>query len=100
MKALLTVIAITLLLLASSVSAKDKVVRLEGIKIKADNEAPQVMYIIPWQNPEGAERLYTPIRASEVERLKPLDPYTFNREIQLHTDWIGGNKSAIDLVQE
>lgn len=98
MKALLTVFS--LLIFTSFVSAKDKVVRLEGIKIKADNEAPQVMYIIPWQNPEGAERLYTPIRASKVERLKPLDPYTFNREIQLHNDWMNGDKNGIDLVQE
>lgn len=80
--------------------AKDKVVRLEGIKIKADSEAPQVMYVIPWLNPEGAERLYTPIRASEVERLKPLDPYTFNREINLHKDWIQGAKNNIDLAQD
>lgn len=93
-------IAIILVAMSVSAIAKDKVVRLEGIKIKADNEAPQVMYIIPWLNPEGAERLYTPIRASEVQRLKPLDPYTFNREIGLHQDWIRGAKNNIDLAQD
>ena len=95
-------ILIILLVALQSVTvfAKDKVVRLEGIKIKADNEAPQVMYIIPWQTPEGAERLYTPIRASEIQRLRPLDPYTFNREIQLHKDWIRGSENNVDLVSE
>lgn len=80
--------------------AKDKVVRLEGIKIKADNEAPQVMYVIPWLNPKGAERLYTPIRGSEVERLKPLDPYTFERELSLHEEWKAGEQSSVDLAKE
>ncbi len=69
------------------VHAKEKVVRLQGIKIKADNEAPQVMYIIPWQSPEGAERLYSPIRATDIERLRPLDPYTFELEQGLYEQW-------------
>lgn len=89
-----------LVLMSVSSHAKDKLVKLEGIKIKADSEAPQVMYIIPWQNPEGAERLYTPVTGAEVERLKPLDPYTFELEIGLHEQWKNSAKTTIDLVSD
>lgn len=91
-------LAIVLMLFSYQTLAKD-VVKLEGIKIKADNEAPQVMYVIPWQNPKGAERLYTPVTGSRLERLKPLDPYQFEREYQLHQDW-QQQKNDIDLVAQ
>lgn len=80
--------------------AKDSAIRLQGIKIKADNEAPQVMHIIPWQNPEGAERLYSPVRGAEIERLKPMDPYSFELETSLHEQWQANKSTAIDLVND
>ena len=73
-----------------------KMVKLEGIKIQGDNEAPQVMYIIPWQNSKGAERLYSPVRGAKIERLRPLDPYSFNREQSLHQQWLEAEKVAVD----
>lgn len=91
-------LAICLILLSFGSSAQE-VVKLEGIKIKADNEAPQVMYVIPWQNPKGAERLYTPVKGSRMERLRPLDPYQFEREYRLHQDW-QRQKNDIDLASE
>ena len=96
MKFLLTVI--TSLIIISSAQAKQKITRLEGIRIKADNEAPQVMYIIPWQSPEGAERLYSPISGGEVQRLKPIDPHTFELELGLHQQWENPPQAAVDLV--
>ena len=95
-------IAITFLMLFSAVfaQAKDKAIRLEGIKIKADHEAPQVMHIIPWQNPEGAERLYSPVRGAEIERLKPMDPYSFELETTLHEQWQANKNTAIDLAHD
>ncbi|MFY0640964.1 MAG: hypothetical protein JXR16_07960 [Bermanella sp.] len=95
-------IAITFLMLFSAVfaQAKDKTIRLEGIKIKADHEAPQVMHIIPWQNPEGAERLYSPVRGAEIERLKPMDPYSFELETTLHEQWQANKNTAIDLAHD
>ena len=86
-------------LFSSWVLAKDQIVRLEGIKIKADNEAPQVMYIIPWQNPQGAERLYSPVTATNVERLKPIDPNSFNLEMTLHRQWKKNPKQVVDLIR-
>jgi len=96
MKTLL--VLVTSLFVFSNVYAKQKITRLEGIKIKADNEAPQVMYIIPWQSPEGAERLYSPISGGEVQRLKPIDPYTFELELGLHQQWKNPPEVAVDLV--
>jgi hypothetical protein len=91
-----------LLILAVSTLAyaKDSTIRLQGIKIKADNEAPQVMHIIPWQNPEGAERLYSPVRGAEIERLKPMDPYSFELETSLHEQWQANKNAAIDLAKD
>lgn len=94
------IVLLVFFITGGQVQAKDQLIKLEGIKIKADNEAPQVMYIIPWQNPEGAERLYTPITGAEVERLKPLDPYTFELEIGLHEQWKNSDKMTIDLVSD
>ncbi len=92
------IILMTGLIIISSAQAKQKVTRLEGIKIKADNEAPQVMYIIPWQSPEGAERLYSPISGGEVQRLKPIDPYSFELELGLHQQWENPPEAVVDLV--
>ncbi len=86
------------MLLVSVTQAQQKVIRLEGIKIQADNEAPQVMYVIPWQSPEGAERLYSPISSGKVERLRPIDPYTFELELGLHEQWKNTSQAGIDLV--
>ncbi len=89
-----------IVLFANNVSlAKDNVVRLTGIKIKGDNEAPQVMYMIPWQNPEGAERLYSPVVATNLERLKPIDPTNFNLEMTLHKQWQENPKQVVDLAK-
>jgi hypothetical protein len=84
--------------LSASVLASGKAVKLKGIKIQADNEAPQVMHIIPWQTPVGAERLYTPIRGVDIERLAPLDPYSFELEQQLHQQWVDNNQLQADSV--
>lgn len=89
-----------MLFTAVFVQAKDKTIRLEGIKIKADHEAPQVMHIIPWQNPEGAERLYSPVRGAEIERLKPMDPYSFELETTLHEQWQANKNATIDLAHD
>ncbi len=91
---------LTLMTFSMLVFAKDSAIRLQGIKIKADNEAPQVMHIIPWQNPEGAERLYSPVRGEEIERLKPMDPYSFELETTLHEQWQVNKGVAIDLAHD
>ena len=84
--------------LSTTALASGKAVKLKGIKIQADNEAPQVMHIIPWQTPEGAERLYTPIRGVDIERLAPLDPYSFELEQQLHQQWVDNNQLQAESV--
>lgn len=84
---MIKILFILVLMSPFAVMAQDSTIRLKGIKIKADNEVPQVMHIIPWQNPEGAERLYTPVRGAEIERLKPMDPYSFELETNLHEQW-------------
>lgn len=85
-----------LLLGIGSASHAGKMVKLEGIKIQGDNEAPQVMYIIPWQNSKGAERLYSPVRGAPTQRLRPLDPYSFGMEQSLHKQWVDAEKVAVD----
>lgn len=89
------IVFLLMLCAVSHVSAQE-MVRLDGIKIQGDNEAPQMMYIIPWQNAEGAERLYSPIRGAQIERLRPLDPYSFRREQSLHQQWLEADKVAVD----
>ena len=80
--------------------ASDIVPKLKGIEIKADNEAPQVTHIIPWKNPKGAERLYSPIRGSNIQRLKPMDPYRFELETSLHEQWLKNLQKQNKIAQD
>ncbi len=91
----ISLVSALILLCSTNVNAAD-VVRLEGTKIKAGHEAPQVMYIIPWQSPEGAERLYSPIRGAPIEKLRPLDPHAFNLELDLYQQWKAGQQATVD----
>lgn len=68
--------------------AQSQIDSFSGLIIKRDNEAPQVTHIIPWKNPKGAERLYSPIQATPVKQLLPIDPYDFAVEIKLYKQWI------------
>lgn len=88
------------ILFGFSVVVGAKSIKLQGIKIQADNEAPQVMHIIPWKTPVGAERLYTPIRGVNIERLAPLDPYSFELEQELHQQWVDSNQLQADSVSQ
>jgi len=80
--------------------ANDIIPKLKGIEIKADNEAPQVTHIIPWKNPKGAERLYSPIRGSNIQRLKPMDPYRFELETSLHEQWLKNLQKQNKIAQD
>lgn len=86
--------------LSNYVLANDIVPKLKGIEIKADNEAPQVTHIIPWKNPKGAERLYSPIRGSNIQRLQPMDPYRFKMETSLHEQWQNNLQTEQAIAQE
>ncbi|MCP5334419.1 MAG: hypothetical protein H7A08_01870 [Oceanospirillaceae bacterium] len=44
------------------------------------------MYIIPWQQPYGAERLYTSIEGAPLDEVRPLDPDKFRLELNLYKD--------------
>ena len=92
--------AVFCILFGFSALASAKSIKLQGIKIQADNEAPQVMHIIPWKTPVGAERLYTPIRGVDIERLAPLDPYSFELEQELHQQWVDNNKLQADSLSQ
>lgn len=90
---------VLILMINANSYSQDAIPRLSGLEINADNDAPQVTHIIPWQNPKGAERLYSPIRGSNIQRLVPMDPYQFELEVSLYKQWQNNKKMQRDVVQ-
>ncbi len=58
-------------------AADDDVIHLESTFI-GDKEQPSVSHIIPWQPPEGPDKLYRPISGLDSEVYKPVD-----RDVQM-----------------
>jgi hypothetical protein len=66
-------------------SAKDRI-RLDETVISGNQELPKVLYILPWQSPEGRPELDldTGLRDSDVFRR--VYPPAYRRELRYHED--------------
>ena len=83
--------AITAILLAALITvvpavsiAQDGVITLEGARIRGSQEAPLVLYLVPWKPPE-AKSLDRPDEGLMLTRpVKPLARAEFQRLISYH----------------
>jgi len=64
-------------------SARDRI-RLDETVISGNQELPKVLYILPWQSPEGRPELDldTGLRDSDV--LRRVYPPAYRRELRYH----------------
>jgi hypothetical protein len=76
--------ALILALVATALSAEagSKVVEM-GTRVTGNQEQPRVLYIVPWQAPDGSDALYQDISSRIDNLLEPLDPDSFRRELDL-----------------
>ena len=76
--------ALILALVATALSAEagSKVVEM-GTRVTGNQEQPRVLYIVPWQAPDGSDALYHDISSRIDNLLEPLDRDSFRRELDL-----------------
>jgi hypothetical protein len=54
-----------------------------GARVTGNQEQPRVLYIVPWQAPDGPDSLYRDI-GSRIDKLfDPVDRESFKRELHL-----------------
>ncbi len=71
-----------LLLLACHLSQAEEVLNIEGGAVTGNREQPKVLYIIPWQAPEGKTDLNQPITSQIKGMLEPIDRAVTLRDIE------------------
>ena len=77
--------AISLLLLgsvATSTMAEEEAVVVLRSTVKGNQEQPKVLYIVPWQQPEGPDSLYQPLESLVNDVFNPVERVEFTRELR------------------
>lgn len=57
------------------------VIELDETVISGNEELPKVLYIVPWQQPEGLPDIDLPARGVETELFRRLYPPAYRREL-------------------
>lgn len=67
--------------LAFAQESSDKVLNLEST-FQGNREQPRVLYIVPWQQPDGPPELERPISGDIDQLFEPIDRTSFQRELK------------------
>ncbi|MEM8500039.1 MAG: hypothetical protein AAF542_18605 [Pseudomonadota bacterium] len=59
----------------------DRVLNLEST-FQGNREQPRVLYIVPWQQPDGPPELERPISGDIDQLFEPIDRTSFQRELK------------------
>ena len=78
---LTAVIVLAVAQLAMAQESNDKVLNLEGT-FQGNREQPRVLYIVPWQQPDGPPELERPISGDIDQLFEPIDRTSFQRELK------------------
>ena len=70
------------LLCAAEPSAPRQTIRLDETVISGNQELPKVLYILPWQTPEGMPELDVRADLAEGEIFRRLYPPAYRRELK------------------
>lgn len=79
----LLILVLSLITTETVLAKKLKIIQLEGTTIKANSEQPHVLYLLPWQKPQGTGRLQEEIRGFQTP-LKPVDRQVLTREVDFY----------------
>ena len=72
-----------ILALVTVASVADSHVVEMGTRVTGNQEQPKVLYLVPWQAPDGPDGLYRDINTRIDSLLEPLDRDSFRRELDL-----------------
>lgn len=74
-----------LLLTVNTVAAQERGrIELDETVISGNQELPKVLYILPWQEPDGLPELDVDAAFSEVDVFRPLYPPAYRRELNYY----------------
>jgi hypothetical protein len=82
---------------AALTSAADGHVVEMGTQVTGNQEQPKVLYIVPWQAPDGPDVLYRDISSRIDNLLEPLDRDSFRRELDLRQQFEQFNSDNANL---
>ena len=68
-----------------------------GTQVTGNQEQPKVLYIVPWQAPDGPDVLYRDISSRIDDLLEPLDRDSFRRELDLRQQFEQFNSDNANL---
>lgn len=74
-------LVLTLFFASAAAAAQQPTVTLRAT-VTGNQEQPRVMYILPWQPPEGREYEYTPSQSLADDLFRRLDRGEFVRELE------------------
>lgn len=72
------------------------VIRLDETVISGNQELPKVLYIVPWQQPQGLPEIELDTDFTEAELFRPLYPPAYRREL----DYSGAEASQTSDSKE
>jgi hypothetical protein len=75
-------VVVALLGAALAGAAGNSVVEM-GTRVTGNQEQPKVLYIVPWQPPDGPQSLYQDIGSRIDDLYAPVARETFQRELSL-----------------
>lgn len=68
-------------LLVAAAQAAEPVIELSST-VTGNQEQPKVLYLVPWQPPQGPEGLYQPLQGLVQEVFNPVDRDELRRELR------------------
>ena len=88
------IVLLLLLTLSAASYGQEPVVTLRAT-VTGNQEQPRVMYILPWQPPEGRDYEYVPAQALADDLFRGLDRDEFVSELE-YRDALGGADSTVE----
>ncbi len=86
-------LALLLFLSGPSFAEEEAVVVLQST-VTGNQEQPKVLYIVPWQRPDGPEALYRPMESLVDDVFKPLERVEFVRELN-YREMLNASQAAV-----
>lgn len=77
------ILPICLAILCTPLQAEERL-DMEGTKIRGNQELPQVLYIVPWQEAEVPNLSQPPLQSLIDEALTPVDREVFQRKVRYY----------------
>lgn len=97
------IIMILLFLISNGAHAEESI-KMDGTRIRANQELPKVLYIVPWKEADLPDLSQPPLQSLIDEALLPVDREVFQRKIYyydtLTTQDVGNNENQSAVLNK